>query len=133
MDIDNIPSDFFPTLFQNEIEKAFEIRVFYLAGTCYSMAIFSQSNAKTTVDYRNYDFTKPNRNIPYKLPKEIECRIVDFMGYMNLDTGSLDFIYTTTGEHIFLEVNPVGQYGIVSRTCNYRLDKKLALHLMNGK
>jgi len=45
----------FPTLLQTEIMKSYELRVFFIAGEFYSMAIFSQSNTQTKVDFRNYD------------------------------------------------------------------------------
>ena len=36
-------------------------------------------------------------------------------------------------EFVFLEVNPVGQFGWVSKNCNYYLEKKIALKLINLK
>jgi hypothetical protein len=30
------------------------------------------------------------------------------------------------GREVFLEVNPVGQFGMVSRPCNYQLERKVA-------
>ena len=54
-DIDGIKLDStFPTLIQQGIDKKLEIRVFYLLGVCYSMAIFSQNDTSTTSDFRNY-------------------------------------------------------------------------------
>jgi hypothetical protein len=32
---------------------------------------------------------------------------------------------------VFLEVNPTGQYGMVSDPCNYYLDKKIAEYLID--
>jgi hypothetical protein len=70
--IDSIESTFSPSLFQEHIDKSFEIRTFYLDKKCYSMAIFSQNNEKTKLDFRNYDNEKPNRFVPYQLPEELE-------------------------------------------------------------
>lgn len=50
---------------QKKINKKYELRIFYLDGKIFSSAIFSQSNHKTKVDFRNYDREKPNRVIPY--------------------------------------------------------------------
>ena len=66
---------FISSLFQNNIEKKYEIRVFYLDGKCFSMAIFSKQNKKTQNDYRNYDFNTPNRMVPINIPKWIEEKI----------------------------------------------------------
>ena len=35
--------------------------------------------------------------------------------------------------YYFLEINPVGQYGMVADPCNYELDKLIAKYLINGK
>jgi len=122
----SIPDVFFPSLFQEKIEKEYEIRTFYLEGDIYSMAIFSQHDNQTEVDFRKYNFEKPNRNIPYKLPDNIEKKLCVFMKSMDLRTGSIDIIKSIDGRYIFLEVNPVGQFGMVSLPCNYNLEKKMA-------
>ncbi|MBP1167065.1 MAG: grasp-with-spasm system ATP-grasp peptide maturase [Chryseobacterium culicis] len=134
---EDVPADdindsiqFYPSLFQHKIEKEYEIRIFYLHGTCYSMAIFSQADTKTQTDFRKYNFDRPNRNVPYKLPVDVEEKIVSFMHKINLNCGSLDLIYTK-GQYYFLEVNPVGQFGAVSQACSYNLESKIAEYLSN--
>lgn len=122
---------FFPSLFQEEIIKEFEIRTFFLDKECFSMAIFSQADEQTKIDFRNYNHEIPNRNIPFKLPKDIEKKIVILMESMKLNSGSIDLIYTKTGDYIFLEVNPVGQFGMTNRPCNYFLHQKIAKYLID--
>jgi len=126
----NDTNQFYPSLFQDKIEKQYEIRIFYLHGVCYSMAIFSQKDTKTQTDFRKYNFEKPNRTVRYKLPADIEQKIISFMNKINLNCGSLDFIYTM-GKYYFLEVNPVGQFGWVSQSCSYNLESKIAEYLSN--
>lgn len=115
-----------PSLFQARIPKLFEVRTFYLLGRCYSMAIFSQANDRTSVDFRKYDQVKPNRCVPYSLPRAIEMKITALMNDLALDTGSIDIIVDVNMEHVFLEVNPVGQFGMVSYPCNYHLEEQVA-------
>lgn len=114
---------FLPSLIQSKIEKKYEIRTFYLDGKCYSMAIFSQKDKQTSLDFRKYNYVNPNRSIPYKLPQSIEIKINKLMIDLNLKTGSLDIIKSTDGKFYFLEVNPVGQFGMTSKPCNYNLEK----------
>jgi ATP-GRASP peptide maturase of grasp-with-spasm system len=128
--IDKIPSSFYPTLFQEEIEKEFEIRTFFLNGKTYSMAIFSQNDELTKVDFRNYNLKNPNRFSKFTLPKEIEKKICSFMKKINLNCGSLDIIYSKNTEYVFLEVNPVGQFGMVSYPINYKLERLIARTLI---
>ena len=120
------------TLFQENLDKEFEIRVFYFFGQCYSMAIFSQSDEKTKTDFRIYNFDKPNRNVPYKLEEPLLLKIKELMTLLDLDTGSLDFIKTQDGRMVFLEVNPVGQFGMVSHPCNFYLEKLIANYLIEN-
>ncbi|MDQ0780389.1 grasp-with-spasm system ATP-grasp peptide maturase [Chryseobacterium sp. W4I1] len=122
-------TDFFITFFQNQIDKEFEIRTFYLNGKCYSMAIFSQNDEQTKTDFRKYNLEKPNRNVPYKLSHQIEKRIHFLMKALNLNCGSLDFIKGRDGKFYFLEVNTIGQFLGLSNICNYSLDKEIADYL----
>lgn len=119
-----------PALFQQYIDKKYELRVFYLKGKFYAMAIFSQQNEKTKLDFRHYDRDMPNRTVPYILPDDIQQKISVFMKNMGLETGSLDLIYSTSKEYIFLEVNPGGQYRWLEQNCNYPISKKIAKELM---
>ena len=119
----------FPSLFQKNIRKRYELRVFYLDGEFYSMAIFSQSNPKTKNDFRYYDETQKNRFVPYTLPTAIKVRLELFMQKKGYKTGSIDILVDHNGDFIFLEVNPIGQFGMVSFPCNYQLEKKIAEYL----
>ncbi|NML39546.1 grasp-with-spasm system ATP-grasp peptide maturase [Chitinophaga sp. G-6-1-13] len=121
-----VPEKFFPSLVQEKIIKKFEIRSFYLDGDCYSMAIFSQNNQKTKEDFRNYDTQRPNRTVPYKLPAELELKLDQLMRSLGFRTGSIDLMVDMEGHYHFLEINPEGQFGMVSYPCNYYLEKKLA-------
>jgi ATP-GRASP peptide maturase of grasp-with-spasm system len=125
-DIEEMNDNFFPSLLQMNVKKRYELRVFYLRGVFYSMSIFSQNDEQTKVDFRDYNIERPNRTVPYKLPKDIEDKLSLFMSRMELDTGSIDIIVTPDMEYVFLEVNPVGQYGMTSLPCNYYLDEKIA-------
>lgn len=128
--IGTLADEFFPSLVQERLIKAYELRIFYLHGNCYSMAIFSQADQQTSVDFRKYNDRKPNRTLPFSLPQNIEEKIRSFMNAMNLNSGSIDMIVTTNKDYIFLEVNPVGQFGMVSGPCNYGLEKEIATCLI---
>lgn len=121
----------FPSFLQKEIVKKYEIRVFFLYEKTYSIAIFSQGNENTKIDFRNYDSSNPNRTVPFDLPKHIEQAISVFMKEADLNCGSLDFIYGEDNEFYFLEVNPIGQFQQVSIPANYHLDKLIAEKLIS--
>lgn len=129
--LENYNEKIYACLLQEMIEKEVEIRTFYLHRKCYSMAIFSQLDEQTSIDFRKYNKEIPNRTVPFQLPTDIEEKIQTFMQLANLDTGSLDIILSKDGRYVFLEVNPVGQYGMTSIPCNYFLDREIAQWLIN--
>ncbi|WP_298424648.1 grasp-with-spasm system ATP-grasp peptide maturase [uncultured Kordia sp.] len=127
--LDTLPKTFNISLFQNLVEKEFEIRSFFLVDTFYSMAIFSQNDEKTKVDFRNYNMKSPNRCVPFTLPTSLASKLRELLKIYKLNSASLDIIYTTDDEYKFLEINPIGQYDMVSKPCNYYLDVEIANHL----
>jgi len=131
--LDLINEDFSPTLFQNYIEKKIEIRTFYLKGKFYSTAIFSQTDPQTQIDFRIYNYNKPNRNVPFKLPLDVEMKLHLLMTKLNFESGSIDMIYSIDKRFYFLEVNPIGQFGTLSYLCNYDLENEIALQFKNSQ
>lgn len=131
--LEKLPDSFSPSLFQSNIDKKYEVRTFFLGENYYSMAILSQNSQQTKIDFRKYDHKIPNRKIPYTLPAEITKLLKKLMKKLELNTGSIDLIVDKNNEYFFLEVNPVGQFGMVSYPCNYNLEKKIALSLINKR
>lgn len=128
-DIDRIPKNFFPSLIMENIEKKIDIRSFYLDGIFYSMAIFSQEDPKTSTDFRRYNYKRPNRTVPYQLPHNIEIKLKKVFDELELNTGSVDMIKDINNRFVFLEINPYGQYDMVSKPCNYHIHKKISEYL----
>ncbi|TAE69610.1 MAG: grasp-with-spasm system ATP-grasp peptide maturase [Bacteroidetes bacterium] len=129
-DIDKLSDTFEISLFQTEIKKKYELRIFYLKGEFYTMAIFSQLDQQTKIDFRKYNDQNPNRNVPFNLPNDIKNKLKNLMNDCKLDTGSIDMVVDENNDYYFLEVNPVGQFGMVSYPCNYNLEKKIAEKLI---
>lgn len=124
---------FAPSLVQERIIKKCEIRVFVFKEKLFSMAIFSQNDPQTSIDYRNYNTQKPNRVSPFTLPKKVEKQVLEFMNLSDLNTGSIDLILNQKNEFIFLEVNPQGQIDWLSKHCNYYIEKYIAQELADEK
>lgn len=128
-DLTLIPQDFHYSLIQDKLNKEFEIRLFYFFGECYSMAILSKNNPKTEIDFRNYDDSKPNRFIPCIISEEVRIKLNSLMLELNYNIGCIDLIYENN-QYCFLEINPVGQYGMISEPCQYYLEKIVAEKLI---
>lgn len=130
--MEELDEEFFPTLLQEEIPKAYELRVIFVHDTVWAGAIMSQNDPKTTLDWRNYNHEKPNRIVPYKLPTEIEDKIRVFAKLTNLNTGAIDMIVSKDKRYVFLECNPNGQISMISEKCNYPIEKHIADFLANA-
>ena len=130
-DIADLPERFLPTLAQELLVKKYELRIVYLDGRLYPAAIFSQADPQTRIDFRHYNNQRPNRTVPYRLDPEVEESVRRLMNALGLTTGSLDFVRTVDDRLVFLEVNPVGQFGAFSGFCNYNIEKDVAAYLLS--
>lgn len=125
-----IPEKFFPSLFQKEIKKKYELRIFVLNNDIYSMVLFSQKIEDTEIDYRKPIYShRKMRMLPFSLPKDIENKLLILFKKLELNTGSADILVDENDNYIFLEINPVGQFAMTSYPCNYFLEKKIAEYL----
>lgn len=96
-----------PGIFQEFVEKAYEVRTTVVGPRIFSARIDSQANAATRVDWRHRPF---DIDKPVQLPPEVEKKIHALMQALGLVYGAIDFIVTPEGRHVFLEINPAGQY-----------------------
>ena len=119
-----------PSFLQRYIEKKFELRIFFLDRMFLAVAIFSQADDQTRVDYRRYNVEKPNRVIPFCLPQEIVHKLSLLSDRLGLNTGSIDMIVDQDDQFYFLEVNPVGQFAGHSESCNLSIERLIAERLL---
>lgn len=124
--LEQMPERVSPSFLQQQIRKKYELRVFYLEGSCYAMAIFSQRNADTRTDFRKYDGNGKQRAVPFKLPAAVEEKLSFLFELLQLNTGSADLLVDIDDRFYFLEINPAGQFEMVSHPCNYNLPHKVA-------
>ena len=120
----------FPNYVQEYIEKQVELRIFVIEDKIYSSAIFTQEIEEAHIDFR--PVTQELRIVPFQLPKDIESKILAFCKRANHNTGSIDMILDEDRNFIFLELNPCGQFGMVSTPCNYNLNRVIAKKLSDG-
>ncbi|GGH03528.1 grasp-with-spasm system ATP-grasp peptide maturase [Pedobacter zeae] len=131
--IEQLEEKFVPVFLQKYVQKKYEIRSFAACDKIYSMAIFSQGDESTMIDYRNYNNKKPNRCVPVNLPPMVEQNLRNLMAAMEMNTGSFDLIVNKENEYYFLEVNPMGQFHWLSESCNYHIERDIAQFLADGK
>ena len=126
VDVEILPERFEYSLFQEAVQKKFELRIFFLDRKFYSTAVLSQFNEKSKVDLKAATSNEPNKVVPFLLPEDMSTKLLKLMDSLDLKSGSIDLIYTTDDKYLFLEVNPVGQFEQVSYPGNYNIFKKVA-------
>ena len=98
-----------PVTFQEEIAKAFEVRVNIVGEQCLPIRIESQRSPLSRIDWRRYDVAN-TPYLPFELPAEVERRCLLLCQALGLQFGALDLICQPDGEFVFLEVNGNGQF-----------------------
>ncbi|MBK6767803.1 MAG: hypothetical protein IPG72_01970 [Ardenticatenales bacterium] len=98
-----------PTTFQEEILKAYELRVTVVGSAVHAVRIDSQASAISAVDWRRYD-TANTPYSPYELPPALIEGCLAITHALGLEYGAIDLICTPTGQYVFLEINGNGQF-----------------------
>jgi D-alanine-D-alanine ligase-like ATP-grasp enzyme len=95
-------------MFQEYIDKAYEVRLTVIGNTYFPVTITSQDVKATTVDWRGANL------LPYgdfrPVPDEIAKKVQLLLAELNVIYAAVDFIVTPEGEYVFLEANPNGQF-----------------------
>ncbi|MEH1896282.1 MAG: MvdC family ATP-grasp ribosomal peptide maturase [Nostoc sp.] len=114
-----------PMVFQEQIPKQSELRVVYVNGHVFVGALEASVYAAAKVDWR-----KPGVELGtwqhHQLPNEVVRRLQAFMGKFGLLFGALDFIVTPSGEYVFLEVNPIGEWGMLEKDLDLPISSAIA-------
>ena len=99
-----------PATFQEAVPKALELRATVVGDRVMTASIDSQSSERAADDWRRDGRRMIQDWQPYELPREVEEKLLRLMDYFALNYGAVDFIVTPDGRHVFLEVNPVGEF-----------------------
>lgn len=104
-----------PSIFQEYIEKKYELRITVVGEKIFASKIHSQEDEATALDWR----VKPKnsnsvvRMESTEIPTVLRNQIKKFMDFSGLQFGCLDFIVTPENRYVFLEINPNGQWHFV--------------------
>ncbi|MEH6374737.1 hypothetical protein V7793_10450 [Streptomyces sp. KLMMK] len=95
-------------MFQELVEKKHELRVTVFEDQIFTCQIDSQKSDLTRYDWRRHDL-RPSARVG-KLPNSIAHACLAILDEFGLRFGAFDFIVTPEDKHVFLEVNPNGQW-----------------------
>ncbi|MFY9820820.1 MAG: hypothetical protein WAM82_05525 [Thermoanaerobaculia bacterium] len=97
-----------PGIYQALVPKAFELRVSFIGKRAFAAKLLSQQTSDGQLDWRQaYGELKME---PHTLSPIIAERCWRLMEALGLAFGCFDFVVTPQGEHVFLEVNEMGQW-----------------------
>ncbi len=113
---------FAPVTFQEFVLASLDLRVIVVEDDVFATAIRSQPEYQT--DYRggigSAEFTT------YSLPDLVASALVELHKRLGLVYGASDFRVTPEGEHVFLEVNPAGEYLFASERTGQPVPQAIA-------
>lgn len=114
-----------PAIYQAYIEKAYELRVTVVGEEIFACAIESQATPRTAIDWRHYDLD----NTPHyacRLSPEVRDACLRLTRGFDLAFAAIDLIVTPTGDVVFLEINPNGQWGWIEEMTGLPIAQALA-------
>ena len=115
-----------PATFQELLPKALEIRVTVVGRRVMSAAVDSQVSARAAHDWRRDGVRMIQDWQPYQLPSEVEEKILRLMDYFSLNYGAIDVILTPDGRHVFIELNPCGEFFWLERAPGLPISEAIA-------
>lgn len=97
---------FAPVIFQRFVPADLDLRTTVVDTEMFTAAF--RSGPEHQVDYRSGIGSASVS--PYRLPDDVAAKLQELMDLLSLKFGAVDFRVTPDGEHVFLEVNPAGEY-----------------------
>jgi len=132
-ELDNLDGlRFCPMTFQEKIPKALELRTIIVGKRLLTAAVNSQVLDKARYDWRKQGIALLDAWESYTLPQDVEEKLLKLMAEFRLNYGALDIILTPDGRHVFLEVNPVGEFFWLERCPGLPISQAIAEVLKNG-
>jgi catechol 2,3-dioxygenase-like lactoylglutathione lyase family enzyme len=98
-----------PVVFQRKVEKRRELRVAYVAGRLFTGALDASGSARGRTDWRLAEPGECSWSHASLKPR-LAARLKSLMRRLGLNYGAADFILTPDGRHVFLELNPSGEF-----------------------
>lgn len=98
-----------PSFFQERIGKQVDIRVTIVDRDVQAVELQARDNNEPRLDIRRNNMA----DVRYRrisLPRKVVAALLRLMKSYELRFGAIDLLYTTTGNFVFLEINPNGQW-----------------------
>ncbi len=120
-----------PMVFQELVPKRVELRVIHVAGALFTGAIDASGSARGAIDWRLARADEA-RWARASMPDGVAERLRAVMRALGLTYGAIDLIVRPDGEHVFLEVNPAGEWGMLERDLGLPIGDAIAAALLDA-
>lgn len=121
-----------PMVFQELIPKKRELRVVWVAGEAFTGALDATGTSRGQTDWRR---AAPEECGWQKaeLPVKVFGSLQTLMSELGLVFGAIDLIRTPADEHVFLEVNASGEWGMLERDLGLPIADAIASALLSDE
>jgi glutathione synthase/RimK-type ligase-like ATP-grasp enzyme len=114
-----------PAIYQEHIEKEYELRITIVGKDVFAASVDSQSDTEALVDWRR----KKIKFEKYELPEDLKNKCLLLLDKLNISYGAFDFIKAKNGIYYFLEVNPNGQWVWIEKDTGQLISESIINYL----
>ncbi|HSV67935.1 MAG TPA: ATP-grasp ribosomal peptide maturase [Mycobacteriales bacterium] len=116
-------------LFQEWVEKVYEVRLTVVGDRFFPVAIVAGSDA-ARIDWRSDYAALTYRRV--ECPDDVVAGVLRVLSASRLRYGAFDFIVDRSGQWLFLECNGSGQWGWLADECGLPVADAIADELVGG-
>lgn len=122
---------FCPMVFQERVPKAIELRVTVVGRHVFAASVDSQAKERSREDWRREGQALVEAWRRYDLPAAVRDGLLRLLDRLGLNYGAIDVIVRPDGEHVFIEVNPIGEFFWLEAHPGFPISDALAAVLLD--
>jgi hypothetical protein len=105
-----------PMTFQESVAKEVELRITVVGNQVFTAAIDPGKSQRAANDWRRDGIGLLEHWAEHPLPDDVADKLLRLCDRLGLNYGAIDVIITPDGRHVFLEINPVGEFFWLEKT-----------------
>jgi glutathione synthase/RimK-type ligase-like ATP-grasp enzyme len=117
--------DLTPSIFQENVEKEYELRITVVGNDVFSAKVDSQKDPETKSDWRKMKLRFERAEVPI----EVQNMCLGLIKELRLQFGAIDMIKTPDGNYVFLEINPNGQWAWIEDQTGHKISDSIIRQL----
>ncbi|SHM98612.1 MvdC/MvdD family ATP grasp protein [Mucilaginibacter sp. OK098] len=117
--------DLTPCIYQEYIEKEYELRITVVNGKVFAAKVDSQAHEETKVDWRKIKL----QFSACEIPSEVSRQCIELCQTLGINFGAIDLIQDKAGKYWFLEINPNGQWAWIEMDTGLKISASIIQYL----